>query len=149
MGDRELDVMATLWREGPGTVAEVRDRLPVTLAYNTVLTILRNLETKGFVNHTATGRLFTYHPLLEEEQVRGNALSRLVAKLFNGSVAHVVAHLVDDEKLSRDELRALHRALDERLRESTPSAHGKAELERARPADGAGPGRTPRSRRRK
>ncbi|MEO8563142.1 MAG: BlaI/MecI/CopY family transcriptional regulator [bacterium] len=150
LGERELDVMATLWRDGPGTVAEVRDRLPVALAYNTVLTILRNLEAKGFVGHTAAGRLFTYHPLLEEEKVRGNALSRVVARLFNGSVAHLVAHLVEDERLSRDELRALHQALDERLREAPPSAPGEAEPENARSADGAGTDRrTLRSGRRK
>jgi BlaI family transcriptional regulator, penicillinase repressor len=53
LGDRELDVMGVLWTLGSGTVAEVRDRLPVELAYTTVLTILRNLEAKEFVSHTA------------------------------------------------------------------------------------------------
>jgi predicted transcriptional regulator len=46
LGERELDVMTALWTDGPGTVAEVKERLPAALAYNTVLTILRNLEAK-------------------------------------------------------------------------------------------------------
>ncbi len=116
LGERELDVMSTLWREGPGTVADVRDRLPVPLAYNTVLTILRNLETKSFVGHTAEGRLFRYHPVVDEATVRGNALTRLVGRLFSGSPAHLMAHLVNSEHLSAAELRHLHRVIDERLR---------------------------------
>lgn len=115
LGERELDVMAALWRDGPGTVQEVRDRLATALAYNTVLTILRNLEAKGFVGHEAEGRLFRYFPAVEERAVRGSAISRIVDKLFRGSPLDVVAHMVEDESLSRDELRQLHRLIDERL----------------------------------
>jgi predicted transcriptional regulator len=115
LGERELDVMAALWRDGPGTVAEVRERLPAALAYNTVLTILRNLEAKGFVGHTAEGRTFRYHPAVTEQTVRGSALSRLVDKLFRGSALRVVAQLVEQDTLSREELRDLHRLLDARL----------------------------------
>ena len=122
LGERELDVMAALWRDGPGTVQEVRDRLATPLAYNTVLTILRNLEAKGFVAHEAEGRLFRYFPAVEERTVRGSAISRIVDKLFRGSPLDVVAHMVEDESLSRDELRQLHRLIDERLASRPPSA---------------------------
>jgi BlaI family penicillinase repressor len=115
LGERELDVMGVLWRDGPGTVAEIRKRLPVPLAYNTVLTILRNLEGKGFVGHTAEGRLFRYHPAVSEQAVGGSALSRLVDKLFRGSALRVVAHMVEQETLSPDDLRTLHQLLDQRL----------------------------------
>ena len=53
--DRELDVMAVLWDRGPSTVAEVREHLEDALAYTTVLTVLRTLETKGFVSHEEEG----------------------------------------------------------------------------------------------
>ena len=119
LGERELDVMGVLWRDGPGTVAEVRERLPVPLAYNTVLTILRNLEAKGFAGHTAEGRLFRYHPAVSEQAVRGSALSRLVDKLFRGSALRVVAHMVEQETLSPADLRKLHQLLDQRLPKST------------------------------
>jgi BlaI family transcriptional regulator, penicillinase repressor len=62
LGDRELDVMGVLWDLGSGTVAEVRDKLPADLAYTTVLTILRNLEAKGFVHHVAEGKAHRYLP---------------------------------------------------------------------------------------
>jgi predicted transcriptional regulator len=60
LGDRELDVMGVLWELRSGTVAEVRERLPAELAYTTVLTILRNLEEKGFVTHDVEGRAHRY-----------------------------------------------------------------------------------------
>lgn len=112
LGERELDVMGVLWRDSELTVAEVRERLPAELAYNTVLTILRNLEGKGFVGHTAQGRLFHYFPKVTEQAVRGNVLSRLVDKLFRGSPLGVVTHLVENDTLSPQELRALHQLLD-------------------------------------
>ena len=115
LGERELDVMGALWREGPGTAAEVQKRLPAALAYNTVSTILRNLEAKGYVGHTADGRLFEYFPRVTEEAARGNALSRMVDKLFRGSPLQVVTHLVENETLSADELVELHRLLDRQL----------------------------------
>ena len=115
LGERELDVMASLWKDGPGTVADVRNRLEADLAYNTVLTILRNLEAKRFVQHTAEGRTFRYRAAVSEHAVRRSALSRLVSKLFRGSSASVVAHLVGEKDLSHTELRELQRLVDERL----------------------------------
>lgn len=124
LGEREMDVMSTLWREGPGTVAELRDRLPVPLAYNTVLTILRNLEAKGFVGHSAEGRLFRYHAAAEEREVCGSALTRLVSKLFHGSPMRVVAQLVEDDALSPRELQRLQALLDRRLAEADAGETG-------------------------
>ena len=80
LGERELDVMTALWTDGPGTVAEVKERLPVALAYNTVLTILRNLKAKRLVDHEAEGRVFRYFPLVSQEAVKGSAVSRLTRR---------------------------------------------------------------------
>jgi predicted transcriptional regulator len=144
LGERELDVMGLLWRDGPGTVAEVRERLAVPLAYNTVLTILRNLESKGFVGHTAEGRLFRYHPAVSEHAIRGSALSRLVEKLFRGSALHVVAHLVEQETLSRKDLRELHRLLDDRLAGRTAD-ESQASRARSKQPESTRPGKRRRS----
>lgn len=132
LGERELDIMSALWRDGPGTVAEVRDRLPAKLAYNTVLTILRNLESKGFVGHTAEGRLFTYSPAVSEHAVRRGALSRLVERLFSGSLVNVVAHLVEDEKLTPEQLKDLHGLLDARRGEKRPRGSGAIKKPKSR-----------------
>ena len=58
--NRETDVMRVLWDHGPSVVAEVRDRLADDLAYTTVLTILRTLETKGYVGHEEEGRVHRF-----------------------------------------------------------------------------------------
>jgi predicted transcriptional regulator len=115
LGERELDIMTALWTGGAGTVAEVRERLGIDLAYNTVLTILRNLETKGLVDHEAEGRVHRYFPVASQDTVKDNAVSRLVSKFFAGSPVSVMAHLLESGTLSADELRALHRHLDARL----------------------------------
>jgi predicted transcriptional regulator len=115
LGERELDIMTALWTGGAGTVAEVRDRLGVELAYNTVLTILRNLESKGLVDHEAEGRLYRYFPVTSQETVTENAVSRLISKFFAGSPVSAMAHLLESGSLSADELRALHQHLDARL----------------------------------
>src|SRR5689334_16172277 len=107
LGDRELDVMGVLWDLGSGTVAEVRDKLPADLAYTTVLTILRNLEAKEFVSHSAEGKAHRYFPRVARRTARRNALAKIVDKLFHGSAEQLVAQLVEDEELSGTDLRRL------------------------------------------
>jgi BlaI family penicillinase repressor len=116
LGDRELDIMGVLWDLGSGTVAEVRGKLPVDLAYTTVLTILRNLEAKELVSHTAEGKAHRYFPKVARTAARRSALTRVLDKLFHGSPGQLVAHLVEDEKLSAQDLKRLRALL---------SAHGK------------------------
>src|SRR5688572_10081808 len=98
--DRELDVMAVLWELGSGTVSEVRDRLPADLAYTTVLTILRNLETKGFLRHEEEGKAHRYYPLVQRQAAERSALARLVDRLFHGSPELLLTRLVDDPALT-------------------------------------------------
>jgi predicted transcriptional regulator len=119
LGDRELEVMGALWDLGSGTVAEVRDQLPADLAYTTVLTILRNLEAKGFVRHTVEGKAHRYHPRVAQRTARRNALRQILDKMFHGSPEQLIAQLVEDEKLSAADLRRLRAQLstNERDRE--------------------------------
>lgn len=113
LGDRELDVMSVLWDIGAGTVADVRERLPADLAYTTVLTILRNLEEKGFVTHQVEGRAHRYHPRVAQQAARRSAIGRVVDKLFQGSVDQLLAHLVRERNLSAEDLRRLGRTIAE------------------------------------
>lgn len=110
-GDRELDVMGVLWDLGSGTVSEVRDRLPAELAYTTVLTILRNLEAKELVKHTAEGKAHRYYPRVARKTARRSALTRMVDKLFHGSPEQLVAQLVEDDALSAADLKRLRALL--------------------------------------
>jgi BlaI family transcriptional regulator, penicillinase repressor len=115
--DRELDVMAVLWERGSGTVTEVRERLADALAYTTVLTVLRTLETKGYVAHAEEGKAHRYRPLVAREAAGESALRRMVRKLFAGSPELLLTQLVSDRELGEDELRRLQRLLEDRLGE--------------------------------
>jgi BlaI family penicillinase repressor len=119
IGDRELDIMGVLWELGSGTATEVRDRLADDLAYNTVLTLLRRLEVKGFLRREAEGKAHRYFPAVKRRQAQVNAVARVVDKLFAGSPENLVAHLVDERKLTSEQLAALRRRLtDETKRRS-------------------------------
>jgi predicted transcriptional regulator len=107
LGERELDVMTALWATGSGTVTEVRDALDTSLAYTTVLTILRNLEAKGYVRHEEEGRAHRYFPKVRQQVAQRNALRRLVDTLFVGSPEALLAQLVDDHDLTADDLRRI------------------------------------------
>ena len=115
--DRELDAMSILWREGSGTVAEVRERFPATVAYTTVLWVLQTLEEKGFVRHDREGRMYRYFPTIEQEAAGGSALARIVDKVFHGSASMLLAQLVSERKLPQEELERMRELLDRRLSE--------------------------------
>ena len=115
--ERELDVMSILWALTSGTVSEVRDRLDVDLAYNTVLTVLRTLEAKGHVRHEGDGKAHRYFPTVEREEAGRTGVSRLLDKVFDGSAEAMLTHLVRDRTLSRERLARMRRLIDEQLRD--------------------------------
>ncbi|UUZ46790.1 BlaI/MecI/CopY family transcriptional regulator [Massilia sp. B-10] len=115
--DREADVMQILWDHGPSVVAEVRAHLQDQLAYTTVLTVLRTLETKGYVAHEEEGRGHRYHALIEQQEARKSALQHLTSKLFKGSTELLFAHLVSDRKLGADEVARMRKLLADSTRE--------------------------------
>lgn len=112
--DREAEFMEVLWEHGPSTVAEVREYLSDEPAYTTVLTILRNLEGKGYVGPSKDGRAHRYAPLLERDAARRSALRNLSEKFFSGSTELLVTHLVADKKLSDAEIKRLRALLNQR-----------------------------------
>lgn len=107
--DRELDVLKVLWDIGSGTVREVHDRLTpdLGLAFNTVQTVLRNMEDKGLVGHRADGRTFTYFPRHTREQVT----SRFLSKVFDGALDQFVLSMLRASDASPDELRDLEKLI--------------------------------------
>jgi BlaI family transcriptional regulator, penicillinase repressor len=112
---RELDVMAVLWERGSGTVAEVRAALSGDFAYNTVLSVLRTLEEKGYVRHTAEGKAHRYVPAVEPDIAGRSALTRILDTMFAGSPALLLTQLVSDRRLDKRTLRQLRALLDARL----------------------------------
>jgi BlaI family penicillinase repressor len=118
--DREAEFMQVLWRHGPSTVSEVRERLADEPAYTTVLTILRNLEAKGYAGHVEDGRAHRYSALVDSDAARRSALRALAHKLFEGSTELLLTHLVSDRRLGRAELKRLRRLLDEQPTQDKP-----------------------------
>ncbi len=115
--NRELDIMAVLWRDGSGTVNQVWKGLEDDLAYSTVLTMLRTLEGKGHVRHEAEGKAYRYFHVTRPEEAGGRALDRVLDKMYQGSRELLVTRLLADEEVSPDELRRIRELLDERLGE--------------------------------
>jgi len=117
--DREADIMQALWDRGPSTVAEVRAQLPDALAYTTVLTVLRILESKGYVNHIEEGRGHRYAAAVERQSARKSALRHLTDKLFEGSSELLMTQLVTEQKLSPEQVKRLRKLLANRSNRET------------------------------
>ncbi len=112
--ERELDIMSVLWREGSGSVAEVRSALGDTVAYTTILKLLQILEEKGAVSHEAEGRAYRYFPLVESEDAGSSALNRIREKIFGGSAELLLlARLVSDKDIPPEELARMRKILEE------------------------------------
>ena len=111
--DREANLMEVLWDHGACTVAEVKAQLQDDLAYTTVLTILRTLETKGYVRHEEAGRAHRYSATVGREAARSSALRDLSDKLFKGSTSLLLTHLVSDQKLSTDDVKRIRALIDD------------------------------------
>ncbi len=113
--DRELDIMQVLWEHGASTVSEVKDRLDPDLAYTTVLTILRTLESKGHVDHEEEGKAHRYRATVTESAARTSALAKLVDRVFGGSAELLMTQLVDDRRLSAAEVKRLTTLMQRRM----------------------------------
>ncbi len=107
--------MHVLWDHPGSTVGEIVERMegPAKPAYNSVLTILRILEKKGYVSHEKNGRAFVYAALVDRQQARRGALTHILSRFFNGSRAELVMDLLGHEEVDAAEL-ARVRALIER-----------------------------------
>ncbi|MBV9699286.1 MAG: BlaI/MecI/CopY family transcriptional regulator, partial [Candidatus Eremiobacteraeota bacterium] len=115
--DHELRLMEVLWRQGRVTVAEVVERLgPPPLAYSTVLTTLRTLEQKGYLAHDEDGRAYVYFPVVPRDDAARFAVRHLVDRFFGRSPGALAVSLLDDSKLSDDELATIRRMLSRRRR---------------------------------
>jgi predicted transcriptional regulator len=113
--DAELRLMEVIWEQGKATVAEVLEGLPsdVPLAYSTVLTTLRILEDKGYLRHTKEGRSFIYHPVVQREQARENALAHLLRRFFENSPELLMLNLMERGKIDAPELARLRKRIAE------------------------------------
>jgi predicted transcriptional regulator len=109
----ELRLMDVLWRKRQATVGDVVASLPDNppLAYSTVLTTMRILETKGYLRHTKQGRAFVYEPLIAQEEASTKAVRHLLSRFFGGSRELLVLNLLKEETIGRAELRRIKKMI--------------------------------------
>ena len=107
--------MAAVWNLRSASVGDVVTLVNKTrpASYSTVQTILRILETKGYVTHDKVARAFIYRPVVDERQARRRALRHLISRLFDGSPSLLVLNVLEDEEIDPAE-RARLKALIER-----------------------------------
>jgi predicted transcriptional regulator len=112
--DAELRLMEVLWRKGTATVSEVVEGLPksVPLAYSTVLTTLRILESKGYLRHVKDGRAFVYQPLVARGQAQESAVKHLVRHFFEGSPELLMLNLIESRQIDPKELARLKKKIE-------------------------------------
>ena len=106
LGRVQHRIMQVLWERGHASARQITETLnqKEAIAHSTVQTPLRKLEEKGSVRHEVDERTFVFYPLVPEDKVTQTATRELVERMFGGSVAGLVAYLVQKERISRTEL---------------------------------------------
>ncbi len=105
---KEEEIMNFFWEKGPLFVRELLEFYDEPKPhFNTLSTIVRTLEEKGFVAHKSFGNTYQYYATVTEEQFRNSTLKGVISKYFNNSYLGVVSSLVKEEEISLDELKKL------------------------------------------
>jgi BlaI family transcriptional regulator, penicillinase repressor len=118
--EAELRIMDVLWQRQSGTVQQVLEVLPgkPPLAYNSVLTIIRILEKKGYVGHSKDGRAHVYSPLVMREEAQRSEVRHLVSRFFKNSHEQLVLNVLEERGIDRKELERLKKMLNASRKES-------------------------------
>ena len=116
--EAELRLMKILWRRGESAVNDLVAAMPddEPLAYNSVLTTIRILEQKGYVEHRQEGRAFVYSPVVLEHDAGRSEVKHVLSRFFGNSREQLLLSLLGDGEISREELERLKTA----IRNATP-----------------------------
>jgi len=105
--NKEEEIMRALWTLEKGFVKEIMSLLPGEHHYNTVSTIVRNLEEKGYIGHHAFGKTHQYYPLVTKEDYAKKFMNAATERFFNNSYKSMVSFFAKEEKISAEELREI------------------------------------------
>jgi BlaI family transcriptional regulator, penicillinase repressor len=114
--EAELRIMNVLWLKGSGTVQQVLDNImeKPPLAYNSVLTTIRVLERKGYLNHLKDGRAHVYTPVVGQQEATRSEIRHLVSRFFKNSEEQLVLNLLEDQGLEAEEIGRLREMLTQK-----------------------------------
>jgi predicted transcriptional regulator len=120
LGDLQLKIMRVLWERTEATVTDVHQALgrQTGLAYTTIATMLRKMESRGLARHRTEGRRFIYSAAVESHAITRSMADDLIDRVFEGSLADMVSHLLSTREVSGDELRQLERLIAERKKQT-------------------------------
>jgi predicted transcriptional regulator len=113
--EAELRLMKILWKRGESGVSDLVAAMPEgeALAYNSVLTTVRILEQKGYVEHRQEGRAFVYWPCVAEHEASRSEVRHVLNRFFGNSRERLLLSLLGDEEVSPAELQRLKDAINE------------------------------------
>lgn len=116
--------MKILWRRGESAVTDLVSAMPESeaLAYNSVLTTIRILERKGYVEHRQEGRAFIYRPMIAEHEAGRSEVRHVLGRFFGNSRERLLLSLLHDEEISLEELERLKEA----IRKASPDVSEEA-----------------------
>lgn len=119
--EQELEIMKVVWERKTATVREVYEALRErrTVAYTTVMTMMNILEAKGHLVKRPEGRAYVYEPSQERSEVVGGMLQDFVDRVFDGAARPLVLSLIRERKLSKADLEAVSRMIDEAQEEES------------------------------
>ncbi len=112
--NKEEEIMHALWKLGKAFAKEVQAELNNTVHYNTVSTIIRNLEEKGYIGHQAFGKTHQYFPVITKEQYRSHFVSKAMTQYFNNSYKNMVSFFAKEEKITAEELREILEVIEQK-----------------------------------
>lgn len=116
LGRVELQIMNVVWEKGTATVYDVKDALSRGRkpAYSTILTMMRKLEAKGYLEHDVQERTYVYRPAISRQAVRHSMLGDVLDRLFEGSASLLFNSLAEQNRISKKELREIRKLIEER-----------------------------------
>jgi len=116
LGRLELQIMTVVWDKGSATVHDVKEALSRGRkpAYSTILTMMRKLEVKGYLEHDVADRTYVYRATISRQAARHGMLGDLLNRVFEGSPSQLVSSLVEQNHVTEDELREIRKLIAER-----------------------------------
>lgn len=111
----ELEIMQLFWVKGPSMVNDLLEAMPEPKpAYNTVSTVVRILEKKGFVGHKAYGKTYEYYPIVSKEVYASRYMDTVLDNFFGGSVSRLVSFFSEHKSITVEETDEILKMLRER-----------------------------------
>ncbi len=114
----ELEIMQVVWEMSPCTVRDIVDKLAShrPLAYTSIATMMKILESKKVLKSEKKDSVHLYSPLIQRKEYENKALKHLTEKIFKANPSSIVMRLLDESKISKEELSEIKRMLNERLK---------------------------------